>query len=287
MDTKTLISLRAWARPTSLLKTLDGLRRCRGVSKYKLLISCDYHSPMMAQQLVEAIELSQIATAIETELVFHDKPVGCTGNFKYVLDKSFLNTEDEWCVFMEDDSYPSIDMLEYFEQTSHLLDDYFAACTMNRPMHELIAPSPSKAHNLVSKNWFEGANAFSMNRARYIKLNPPGVFGIDYQSPRAKEHNCRGEDWLKEVNISDNGAWDQTFEKYFRDLPCLYPVVGRTLNIGKHGYNLSPNQYMKLQYNDNWAHNPMYIERIKEFAWFDLEVRKDEQIYVEDGIYYA
>lgn len=285
MDTKRLISLRAWARPTSLLKTLDGLRRCRGLSKYKLLISCDYNSPMMAQQLVEAIELSQIASDIETELVFHNEHVGCTGNFRYVLDRSFSNNED-WAVFMEDDTYPAIDILEYFEQTAHLLDDYFAACSMHRPCHELIKPSVDKTHNLVSKEWFESANVFAMSKKTYDKIEEMGgVFGVTYIPEDAK--SLKGKEWLHKVDKNDDGAWDKSFEHYFRDLPCLYPVVGRTLNIGKHGYHLAPNQYLELQYNENWAHNPYYINRVMETTWFDLEVRKDKEKYLENGIHYA
>lgn len=287
MDTKTVISLRCWARPIYLLKTLDGLRRCRGLEKYKLLIVCDHYNPMMAQQILEAVEMSQIAAAVETELVFQDENVGCAGNFRYTLDKSFENNED-WAIFLEDDTYPSIDLLEYFEQTAHLLDDYFAACTMHRPCHQLIEPAVSKSHNLVSREWFEGANAFSINRKTYERIKSKSeVFGIEYESPKGKEYGCRGEEWLKEVTVSDRLGWDTPFEKYFRDLPCLYPVVGRTLNIGKAGLHLSFNEYIKLQYNGNWIQNPKYIEKIRSFAWFDLEVEKDDTKYIEDGIYYA
>lgn len=277
-----IISLRCWARPIYTLKVLDGLRRCRGLSKYKLLISCDHYNPMIAQQLLEAVELSQIAEAVETELIFHDNHVGCAGNLKCVMQQSFDKDED-FAIFMEDDTYPAIDILEYFEQTAHLLDEYFAACSLHRPSHQLTTPISDQIHNLVSKEWFEGANAFAINRNRYNQiLEKADIFGISYQSDKGKEYDCRGEAWLGQVIIDDKYGWDVPFEKYFRDLPCLYPVVGRTLNIGKAGFHLNFNQYMQLQYNGNWAHNPLYINKIMTPTRFNLDVQKDNTKYFED-----
>lgn len=285
---KTLITLSSWNRPIYLYRVLDGLKRCRGLNKFKLLISCDFYDKNNSQQILETIELSQIQYAVETEAIFHEENLGCTGNGRFCLEEGFKNEQD-YTIHLECDTYPSIDLLEYFEQTAHLLDEYFAVCTFNRGCHQLIAPTPSDSHKLFAKKWFEGCGGFAINRKTWNRIKElGGLFGVEYIPENAKKWDCRGEEWKNKVTISDRLAYDWSMDRYFsEDKFCLYPLVSRVFNIGKSGLHLNFNQYMELQYNENWVHNPYYINRIMETTWFDLDVRKDEEKYIENGIYYA
>jgi hypothetical protein len=280
----TTISVRAWMRPIYLLKVLNGLTQCRGLQKYKLLISCDHFDHSMAEQLYEAIQCSNILDRIETDIVFHDTNLGCTGNFRFCLKQSFKDGQD-YAIFVEDDSYLSIDCLEYFEQTLHLLKDYFALCTLNRPCHQTIPPKPEDFNKLVARDMFEGANVFCIGRKTYDKIEAKGgIFGVDWISDRGKRADCRGEDWLKEVRKSDRLGWDNPMEKFFRDLPCIFPVIGRTLNIGKSGLHLSPNQWLQTHYNENWIQHPNYACKIVNKPVFDIQnILIDTNKYTESG----
>ncbi len=274
------------------MKTLDGLvkalRAGYGSPYNKLIISCDKSDPCMAQQMVEAIECTDIAnTSMDVELIFHDDHLGCTGNTRYCLERSFEDGQ-EYTVHLEDDTYPGLDLLGYFNAVAPILDNYFAACTFHRPIHELVAPSPSMTNRLVAKNVFEGAGGFAITRKRWERiLEMGGMFGVDYLSPKAKHVDCRGEEWLREVNgyRSDRLGFDWPFDRYFSEgLPSLYPVVSRVINIGKAGLHLSPNQWEKLQYNPNWINSASYNFALRDRRnWNTVDILVDDKKYTEDG----
>jgi hypothetical protein len=280
------ISICAWNRPIYLLKVLDGLGKAlhyHAGGVRKLLISVDWQDAGMSEQIYEAIQCSNIMNWIDTDLVFHDKNLGCTGNTRFCLEKSFENDE-EWAIHLEDDTYPSIDLFKYFDAVIPILDNYFAACTFHRPCHELVKPNNLLPDRIVSKRMFEGAGGFAITRKRWNRiLEMGGMFGVDYIPDFAKKFDCRGEEWKNAVQKSDRLGFDWPFDRYFsEDLPSLYPIVSRVLNIGKSGLHLSPNQWLKTHHNPNWIQDDYYKARLGD-AWDTKVILVDDKKYTEDG----
>lgn len=234
---------------------------------------------------MEAIEVSNILHVIDTNVIFHDKTLGCTGNTRFCLEYGFK--EHDYVLHLEDDTYPSIDLLEYFEQVErHLYNGYFAACTFHRPCHQ-DKPDQSKIRSLVSKFMFEGAGGFSMTKKQWERiLEMGGMFGVYDITPAGRQYNCRGEDWLKEIVKDDKWGFDWPFDRYFSEgKPSIYPVVGRVLNIGKHGLHLNANQWQKMQYNEFWAHHPDYLPYISSVpTFFESSIMEDISKYTEEGV---
>jgi hypothetical protein len=282
------ISMCSWNRPIYLLKVLNGLYN--SLQYYtghvrKLIISIDKVDPCTAQQMIEAIECSNILTAIDTDIVFQQEHLGCTGNTRYCLERSFENGE-HYTIHLEDDTYPGHDLIEYFENAAKILDNgYFAACTFHRPCHELIAPISGATHRLVSKKMFEGAGGFAITRKRWDRiLEMGGMFGVEYIPETAKRFDCRGEAWRAQIKESDRLGFDWPFDRYFSEgLPSLYPIVSRVINIGKAGLHLNPEQWQKTHFNPNWIDSPVYDLKSNVGKRWDLEhILVDEHKYLED-----
>jgi hypothetical protein len=288
----TIISVACWNRPIYLLKILDGLLKALQFGPpypFKLLISCDHLDACNAQQILEAIECSNILKFVDTDLVFHDKNLGCTGNTRFCLEKGFENNE-QYTIHLEDDTYPSLDLIEYFAQVWPLLDNgYFAACTFHRPCHQLQAPSLGDVYKLVAKNVFEGAGGFAITRKQWERIQEMGgMFGVEYVPDFAKKYDCRGEVWKSAVAKSDRLGFDWAFDRYFSEgKPCLFPIVSRVLNIGKHGLHLNPTQWQVTHFNPNWAHDPRYSSIYKyKSGWPNADLTNiliDNNKYTESG----
>jgi len=290
------ISLACWNRPIYLLQVLNWLGSCRNIEKYRLLISCDHFNYSNRAQILSAINLSNIASYIETDVFFHENNIGSAANTKYCLERGFENGEG-YHIHLEDDTLPAVDMLEYFEQIFPLLDidKFFAACTMHRGGHQPVKPNVSDANKLVSRKWFESSNAFGITKIQWNRiLEMGGMFGISYMDDYARTPRCFGNEWLSHVNIVDYScptakfptAWDWPFVKYFSEQkPCVYPVVSRVYNIGANGLHYTEKSHNEYMVNENWIHSSDYSCHIYQPTTFNTEIYNDTKTYVEKGIY--
>jgi hypothetical protein len=293
-----IITLKCWNRPIYLLRVLNNLSKCRGIEKYPLLISCDKSEPVNQQQILDAINYSGINEKTKVSLVFQQNQLGCAGNTRFLLERSWENGA-EYCIHLEDDTVPGIDCLEYFEQAVKILDkeNLFAACTFNRPVHQLEKPGFFEDNDLDAseevgyvraKHWFDGAGGFAMTATQWKRiLEMGGMFGVNWISEKGRTFNCQGEDWLKEIRKSDSLSWVWPFHKYFSEgKKTLYPEVGRVLNIGQIGLHANAEIHGKIQYNPWWINHPDYIHYAEEdMIYFNVDnIIKDDSKYVEYGI---
>lgn len=296
-----IISIKAFNRPLYLLRVLNALSCCRHIEKYPVLISCDHFDEINAQQILEAIQSSRLRIKTKVHAEFHEKTLGCAGNMRYCLENSFSNGET-FTIHFEDDTLPSIDCLEYFEQVISFLekhpDKYFAACAMHRPCHQLKCPVKYNKYGgiddpdlttLQTKYWFEPAGGFAITKDEYDKIQSDlGVFGVEYISERGKNPTIIGKEWYKECTISDRLSWGWPFEKYYRNTrKCIYPYIGRVFNIGKSGLHSNYNQYVKTHENKWWVGNNELKDFIDENPIiFDTDnIIDDNKTYVENDIY--
>lgn len=281
-----IISLKCWNRPIYLYKVLNSLRDCVGIEKYKLIISVDNVDINIQNQIYEAILLSDIHNVIQAEIFFQDSKLGCAGNTRFLLEKSFEISSGDYTIHLEDDTVPSIGCLEYFKQAVDVINKYpdklFAACTFHRPCHQKLNKQEiiDNRNKLTAKKWFDGAGGFAITRNQWNRiLEMGGMFGVDGITKKGRTFDCKGEDWLKEINKSDRLSWVWPFHKYFsEDKYTLYPYVGTVLNIGRIGLHCSPEVHEQIQFNQNWlGYSHPHIE-------YDTNIIYDDNKYIEDGI---
>lgn len=294
MDSRPIITVKAHARPVLLYRCLSALEKCWGIEKYPVVISVDLlDSIPMKEQTLTAVEQSNIANKCgEVEIVWHDQRLGCPGNAQYCLSRGF-ESGAPYTIHLEDDILFAPDCLSYLEWTVKRLDggNYFAACTYNRPCHQKTAPHSADIVKTASKKLFDGSGGLAMTSARWRKIQAMGgMFGVNYISDAGRKFDCRGTEWLSEIrkqNLPDptSLSWVWPFDKFFSQednihLPSVYPIVNRSLNIGKRGLHVkSEQEHSQLQYNQHWTGGA--YEPINQFL---DEITIDNNKYIEDGI---
>ena len=323
-----VITLKIHSRPLYLYKVLAALAKCRNINKYPLIISQDdVASPTIKHQNREAIEWSGIEGAVkEFYYIAHDQtaPLGCAGHTKFCLDQTFRVAEADFAFHLEDDTLPSQDLIEYWEQVGPILDSdfdkYFAACTFHRPCHrpryekfqDLMALNEEGYQNvelsklskygpeyeefiegigedgnvLVAKKWFDASGGFAMCKKQWDRINEMGgMFGISYLSEKGRRFECRGQEWLKEIRRAENGGFAWPFNSYFAEnKSTIYPWVSIVKNIGKSGTHVL----------DETLYNSIHRNNVW-WGHFDLKTRgtipydvdniiQDDSKYIEHGI---
>lgn len=131
------IAITLCRRPEATKKLLDCLRNCRGIEDYTLYISVDVDD----RYRDNSIEVNDIVIAFQDELqalkrkVFtyaHEPKLGVDLHKLFILGEAFK--DNEYVIFLEDDTPISVDALNWFEWAGqHYKDDesVFSVCGFN------------------------------------------------------------------------------------------------------------------------------------------------------------
>lgn len=277
-----VITVKLWNRPDLTQQCLDHLQQCWGIEDYHLYLSVD-HSEVQSE-IIEIIETHPILDSVHASLMYHDKNLGCAGNARHCFEFAFNTVGAALMIHLEDDILAAPDFLAYCEHCQPLLDSgsYFTACGFNRPCHEKQKPYSEGVGQICAKHWFDGTGGFCMVQSQWERIEAMGgMFGVNSITPKGRGPGWQGEEWLMMVKESDKGSWVWPFHKFFSEgKPSLFPMVSRTLNVGKAGLHvMSDAQHTALHHNPNWTGGE--YEPTAEF--FD-EILEDERLFVEDGI---
>eukprot|EP01080_Neovahlkampfia_damariscottae_P000704 gene704-8956_t len=214
----TCIIILTHSRYQYLSKSLNSLLKLPGLSQFSLIISQDGYDRTIKTGVNE---LRKVLTTVFKKFYHFQKPHPSgkkqsqyiADHYKFILDKVFKKMKFSRAIILEDDMIFSKDFLNYFDQTSKILDmDHTVWCVSSwndLGYPHLVSNNPNK---LYRTQYFPGLG-WMLNQDLWKELSD------DFP-------NDMWDDWMRYPSVHKN-----------RD--CIVPEISRNKNIGVVGANMN------------------------------------------------
>lgn len=237
-----VIATTHYRRPQYSKLFFDALSRCYGIEDYTVLISCDYEHEHDAKCMQVAQLANHFLKSNKGEIFINCPRHGIDLNKLFIMPKAYeLN---DYVIFLEDDTIPSMDCLRYFERTEQLADKASIAAILgyNRytefKVHQQVLEKESYA--IQTHDWFTPWG-WATWKDRYEEI--VGMDGSVYKE--RVQLTWKGE---------ENGRHDWHWNNYIKnnELKVLYPVLPRVQSIGAEEAEHTPS----AQWHSENEYNP-------------------------------
>ena|ERR1035437_426230 len=254
---KIPIIMPTYNRPQYLKQVLSGLYQCENIEQFEIYTSEEPNQPEVSS-LFDQVDFIKVNRWINKE------KLGCNINISSAIDRVFKQGYESLIV-LEDDIVPGKDFLNFFLwgfNNKEIWSSVSVLAAYNK------TNEVNNNLNIVKKrNWF----------------TPWGWGTKDYVwNAFYKEH--------KEELQNSGVSWDSQFNNYIlKNKICeLYPVVGRSQNIGEVGtYVPSPEWQRIHQFCDYWIGNQENVNTINNFYFKKPMNHYELTSHIENSLFKA
>lgn len=205
------ISISLYNRPVYTKQVLDSLLKCEGIEEYHILIKIE-------PEVEDVIKLAQDFNHPHKKVVINNQKLGCSLNIFSCVNESFIQTDTNFHIHIEDDIVPSRDCLRYFEWASSYFQNSkeIGVITSYQRNRSIIPENIHEVKNLVSKHMWFTPWGWATWRDRWLNQIGPRLYSL-----------------ITNRSIPYS-SWDKHLHDILKinNLFQVFPLVSRTQNIG-------------------------------------------------------
>lgn len=238
MDKSFPIVLMLFRRPKYSTAVMDALAACRNIENHVVHIHIDQPSDSAHREgWLETIEAASKHRGLRKVIELAPMPRSCNGSVHHALGRIFKT--HRYAAYFEDDTVPSDDCIEYFEECSRLAEDQellTVSAYSSNPGGGNIASARDDRRLLCAWGFATWANKWNLMR----------ILADRYDNP------ANNNTWDSAINVG--------IERSKRRFRNMYPCFSRTQNIGaEDGYTTTPEKHAQEHVTTCWAgpHPPM------------------------------